>query len=157
VPRTTQEALNRMSENADYIRKHGEVTEAEAESINGIIAIIEARGRVRTRGDIVICHGYNKHDDRSVVYRNGLLDRPGSNQWEVCVRPYVPFIYGTESLSLSVGGGYFFRPKIEELMYSGRAIRQFKVWGHCGACAAGAIIFNAEVNSWDYTDLEGIY
>lgn len=73
---------------------------------------------------------------------------------EVCERPYVPFIFKRDdnTLGCSTSGGAWNYIPVKELKYVGKEKKSFCDWGSLGACADGAVEFEAEVSVWEYVE-----
>lgn len=103
-------------------------------------------------GDIVEGAYY----DGKCPFKNGVIEsaKGFKKPLSVCAKPYVPFISlgSHDKINVSTSGGPFFGFSNEDLEYVGNGERLFCDWGHCGACANGAIDFKAKVNRWRVKD-----
>lgn len=103
-------------------------------------------------GDIVEGAYY----DGICPFKNGVIEsaKGFKKPLSVCAKPYVPFISlgSHDKINVSTSGGPFFGFSNEDLEYVGEDERLFCDWGHCGACANGAIDFKAKVNRWRIRD-----
>lgn len=103
-------------------------------------------------GDIVEGAYY----DGECPFKNGVIEsvKGFKKPLSVCAKPYVPFISlgSDDKINVSTSGGPFFGFSNEDLEYVGEDERLFCDWGHCGACANGALDFKAKVNRWRIKD-----
>lgn len=91
-------------------------------------------------------------------YGNALIDSMDEDLLSICERPYVPFVWqSADNIRLSVSGGAFHHVKTNDLKFIGWTEGAFKDWGHCGACANGAVTFTAKVPQWIYREPEPLY
>lgn len=91
---------------------------------------------------------YNEHGD---YYRHALIASIKDGQAEICEVPYTPFLYGNDKhVGGSASGGAWTWLPVSDMVYVGQESRRFTDWGHCGACADGAVDFEATVNVWEY-------
>lgn len=75
----------------------------------------------------------------------------------ICENPYVPFINPNQDnngIYCSTSGGAWCDIPMDKLTYIGKREKRFCDWGNCGACADGAVEFEAEVSVWEYTSSE---
>ena len=138
--------------NALYNIEHG-ITENDMKMAENYINYIEKTrsDKIPKVGDIVeYTTEYGDYYGRALISANS-----GANEIEICEQPYVPFICSTNNndMSLSVSGGAFTHTNKNNLKYLGKEKRQFCDWGSCGACANGAVDFEAEVSVWEYKEL----
>ena len=147
----TMETLIANTQNYGHIKKYG-ISYADVNSINDTIFVLEStRSKdVPIKGDIIQCSAPN---DGMIKYPNGHLDRSIETEFaSICVQPYAPFVFHgrtLESLSFSCSGGYWIREQeLEMYELQGYKTKTFCQWGECGACAGGAIYFQAIVNVW---------
>lgn len=139
-----------------YNHYHG-VREKDVKLANYLSQLLEDTrcDNCPTPGDIIICKGPGK-----VEYKRGHLDRELGDYSSICVKPYTPFTFASNTgLYFSTSGGYWFSvpDELQELVkYVGKDKKLFTTWGHCGACADGAFKFQAIVNVWEIF-MEDIY
>ncbi len=147
------ETLRMMNESYDYEHR---VTEDDVTDVNKWVRFIESSRSVviPKAGDRInfTC----RHGDYSSV---AIIDKDrGDNKMTICIRPDVPFIYETtDNYYLDTSGGPFSGVPKYKLKYAGKTKNMFKVWGHCGACANGAVYFSAEVSLWEYSEPDPYY
>jgi hypothetical protein len=142
--------------NASYNSEH-RITQSDVDKANLYVEIIEgSRSDKKVQaGDIV--EFTNKHGD---YYGNAHIENLNENEkWCICEHPYVPFIGLTDDnkniYCNTSGGAWDSIPK--ELKYIGKRLKWFCDWGHWGACANGAIHFQALVNVWEYIENNPLY
>ena len=137
--------------NGEFLSEHYEITENDVIMCQKYVAFIEkTRDENQPKvGDILMYT--NEHGD---FYRSAHIDRIDENGMaEVCEQPYVPFIgYAKDNKNIicSTSGGAWCKLDTKEFKYVGKNLKKFCDWGHCGACAHGAIDFTASVNVWEY-------
>lgn len=142
--------------NPSYDSEH-RVTQSDAEKANRYIeAIQNSRSDTQIQvGDIV--EVTTKHGD---YYQNAHIESYNSetDNWSVCEQPYVPFVYLNDKgmIRCSTSGGAWCGVP-NKLVLIGKRAKQFKDFGHCGACGNGAFCFEAEVNVWEYKESESLY
>lgn len=84
-------------------------------------------------------------------YRDAHIERIENGQAYICERPSIPFICKSDAkIWYSTSGGSWHYIDIEKLTYVGTEKKTFCAWGSCGACADGAIEFEANVSLWEY-------
>lgn len=77
---------------------------------------------------------------------NALIGKIEKGQCSICLNPYIPFVWKTPlGIGCDVSGGPFTSAPTGKLHFVGRTDGHFKDWGHCGACANGAVVFKARV------------
>lgn len=143
----TKEELIKI--NGEFLCEHSEITDKDVEMCNKYINLIEnTRDENKPKvGDILMYT--NEHGD---FYAHAHIDRIFEDgQAEICEQAYVPFIseYNGE-IRLSTSGGAWCKLDTKKFKYVGKNLKKFCDWGHCGACAHGAIDFTAVVNVWEY-------
>ena len=107
-------------------------------------------------GDIVELttkHGnyYENAHFENFDHENGL--------WRVCEQPMIPFVFLSDNKragQFSTGGGAWCTIP-NNLKRIGKRVKIFKVFGHNGPCAGGAITFEAVVNVWEYKEPDPLY
>ncbi|WPS85660.1 DUF4121 family protein (plasmid) [Brevibacillus halotolerans] len=138
--------------NPIYENKYG-VTQDDVDKVNQLVELIE-KSRINTEpqiGDIVeyTCK-YGEY------YEHAHIESIGDDLY-ICEQPYTPFVsmyVNKRAFHTSTSGGAWAHiPK--DLQYVGAKEKAFVVWGHCGACGNGTVLFHAKVNVWTYT--EGIH
>ena len=132
-----------------------EMTKYDVEKVNEYVKLIEnSRSKLESKiGDMIqYTNEYGEYFEKAhidEIYEDGELD--------ICERPYVPFVGVNENnngISCSTSGGAWEYLSKGKLTYVGKSKKRFCVWGNCGACADGAVEFEAEVNVWSYTSSE---
>ena len=144
-----KEYLERI--NGEFLGEHYEITENDIIMCQKYVDFIEkTRDEKQPKvGDILMYT--NEHGD---FYKSAHIDKiyeDGSA--EICEQPYVPFIgYAKDNKNIvcSTSGGAWCRLDTKKFKYVGKNLKKFCDWGHCGACASGAINFTASVNVWEY-------
>lgn len=148
----TLESLKEI--NNRFCRSH-EMTEYDVEKANEYVELIEnSRSKLESKiGDMIqYTNEYGEYFEKAhidEIYEDGEL--------YICERPYVPFVGVNENnngISCSTSGGAWEYLSKEKLTYVGKSKKRFCVWGNCGACADGAVEFEADVNVWSYTSSE---
>jgi hypothetical protein len=137
--------------NGEFLGEHYEITENDVIMCQKYVDFIEkTRDEKHPKvGDILMYT--NEHGD---FYKSAHIDKiyeDGSA--EICEQPYVPFIgYAKDNKNIvcSTSGGAWAKLNSKEFKYVGKKLKKFCDWGHCGACAHGAIDFTASVNVWEY-------
>lgn len=137
--------------NGEFLGEHYEITENDVIMCQKYVDFIEkTRDKKQPKvGDILMYT--NEHGD---FYKSAHIDKiyeDGSA--EICEQPYVPFIgYAKDNKNIvcSTSGGAWCKLDTKKFKYVGKNIKKFCDWGHCGACAHGAIDFTASVNVWEY-------
>lgn len=139
--------------NGSYHMEH-QLTESDVQMVNETIRVIEnSRSKeVPQDGDIV--QFTNKHGD---YYAKAHIQDTINDTLYVCERPMTPFVtvYGLNNNKIHTsasGGAWSHIPA--KLRYVGTAKKLFTAWGHSGACANGAVEFQAVVSVWEYTEGE---
>lgn len=127
--------------NPDYNAIHT-LTDEDVKNVEHAIEVIEStrNSNKLTEGDIVL--GYERGQEVKGVYEKqygGMVMKPSS----------VPFVYivGDKLGDLSISGSSM-SVDLESLEYVGTDTQDFRIWGHKGATANGAIEFPATVNVW---------
>lgn len=139
--------------NGTYNEEHM-LTESDVEKVNNTIQVIENSRCKETPqiGDMI--QFTNKNGD---FYERAHIEELKGNQLHICEMPYTPFVivYGEkdDKIYTSTSGGAW-RDIPSKLRYVGTTKKSFTVWGHSGACANGAVDFQAEVSLWEYTEGE---
>lgn len=138
--------------NGSYHSEHT-VTISDVKKVNDTIRVIENSRSKETPqvGDIV--QFTNKHGE---YYAKAHVERTG-NELYICEQAYIPFVSidgidGNRVSTSTSGGAWSDIPS--NINYVGTKKKLFKIWGHSGACANGALDFQAEVSVWEYTEGE---
>lgn len=137
--------------NLSYDGVH-EVTQKEVEIVNEAIqAILKSRSNTPQNGDIVIYT--TKYGD---YYDGAHIGRINNGQCYICESPYIPFVSIKGGLGISCSGGAweYIPANIE---FVGKALKEFNAWGRHGACGDGAVMFEAQVNVWRYSEPDPLY
>lgn len=137
--------------NGEFLSEYYEITESDIKMCQDYIKFIEkTRDETKPKvGDILMYT--NEHGD---FYKSAHIDKICEDGTaEICEQPYVPFISyanDNENIVCSTSGGSWCRLNPKDFKYVGKNLKKFCDWGHCGACAHGAIDFVASVNVWEY-------
>lgn len=143
----TKETLANI--NSRYIHAgHHILTDGDVNMANKYVDLIEKSrsDTVPKAGDRVI---YTT--DFGYYYRYAHIEDIREGKANICERPYMPFIRenGNEISCCTSGGAWNF-VDVTKLKYIGREKKMFCDWGCFGACADGAVDFEAEVSVWEY-------
>ena len=152
TPRYTLETLLPLNET--YDREH-RLNQEDVETVNSLVEQIENTRSVHTPqiGDRVIY--VSRHGDYS---DHALIETRNESDFSICVHPYVPFTGCTaDGVWCDVSGGPFTVMKFGDAQYVGQTNGAFKVWGHCGPCGNGAVMFEARVGLWEYREANPLY
>jgi len=155
---TTLAYLHKL--NYSHENEHGPLTETERTKIDALRKLIENRSLagIPAPGDIVILHGYSNADDKPVIHTGAHLEHAhigdDAPQMSCCVHPYKPHVRDDGTMCAS--GGYWLAINPADLTHAGTREKEFWAW-RSRPCANGGITFSAEVNVWEYTDIERIY
>ena len=146
-----------LAQNRAFDHNYG-LMPKDLDMVNEMIGVIElTRANDPIAGDRIVCAGPNK------TYNFGHLEKLYIDDFSsICTQPYIPFTSiheedGKVSLWFNTSGGYWLNC-IDRDMYwrIGTCMKTFCAWGNNGACAGGAVNFQAEVNVWKIF-MEGIY
>jgi hypothetical protein len=138
--------------NASYHLDH-RVTDADVETINTLVGLIEAVRHddptTPIDGDRIMCIS----PKRGIVSRTGHIQKRMSfSDWmTICTQPYTPFI--DERLESDASGGYWvsvWKKDMPFFTFVGKELKTFCAWGHMGMTRNGAIDFQAEVFVWEF-------
>lgn len=140
--------------NERFIFAHLALTDSDVAHANHMSKLIEqTRDSSRPMpGDIVeFTNRYGEY------YRNAHIENVEKNELYICEQPYVPFAskISHEVCFSTSGGAWLYIPG--SLKRIGSRAKRFTDWGHCGACADGAVDFFAEVNVWEYIETEPFF
>lgn len=152
TPRYTLETLLPLNET--YDREH-RLSQEDVETVNSLVEQIENTRSVHTPqiGDRVIY--VSRHGDYS---DHALIETRNESDFSICVHPYVPFTgYTADGVWCNVSGGPFTVMKFGDAQYVGQTNGAFKIWGHCGPCGNGAVMFEARVGLWEYREANPLY
>ncbi|WP_270561502.1 DUF4121 family protein [Bacteroides cellulosilyticus] len=140
--------------NDSYNNKH-KVSQSDVDMANMYVELIESsRSEVAPQaGDML-----RYTDKHGSYYAHAHIEENSDGICNICENPYDPFIwsYGT-GIKCSTSGGAWTGLPSGELKYVGKQEKTFRDWGHCGACANGAIRFKAEVSVWEYVHPAPLY
>lgn len=154
----TKESLKVI--NQEFINKHYCILDDDVRKANEYVQLIEQSRSTTTPkiGDILIyTNKYGEYYPHAHIERVNDYDECGGN---VCEHPYVPFVRPNENndgITCSTSGGAWSTVDPSKMKYVGKKKKMFKDWGHCGACAHGAINFEAEVSVWEYSETDSPY
>jgi len=125
----------------------------DLDKVNHLIERIEAirQGNpTPVDGDKIIC----VNPLIGEMSKRGYLEKR-NGELSVCTDPSIPFI-SEENLHTDASGGPWFPMSLEQFLqnseFVGKTLTFFKVWGHCGTWANGAVYFQAEVFLWRVTN-----
>ena len=124
------------------------LTDSDVGKANEYVQIIEnTRSKTMPKaGDRII---YTT--DFGEYYRYAHIERVENGQAYICESPSVPFIHkDNDGILCSASGGAWCYVDIAKFTYVGTEKKTFCDWGSCGACADGAIEFEANVSLWKY-------
>lgn len=148
------ETLRELNVSYDY--EHG-LTQTDVDMANNYVELIE-RTRSETTpqvGDRLVY--ISRHGD---YYGHALIEKKDKDSGliSVCEQPSIPFVWNDNgNIRLSVSGGAFHSINPQELKFQKWVDGSFKDWGHCRACANGAVVFYAKVPMWFYSELSPTY
>ena len=123
--------------------------ESDVEMANNYVKLIEGSRSTLTPqvGDIV-----RYTNEYGEYYGYAHIEKVDEVEAYICERPYVPFIWKKNNgIGCNTSGGAWKHIPIGDFRYLGTEPKTFCDWGHCGACANGAVEFQAEVSVWEYT------
>lgn len=144
--------------NARYIYHPHQLSQSDVDMANKWVQQIELeRDNIVTpmAGDTI-----QLTDKHGGYYPCALIQRVDEDgDAEVCENAYTPFLHKRNdgSVGMSASGGAWRRIQTAKLKHIGKTTRLFCDWGSCGACADGAVAFEAEVNLWEYADENPLY
>ncbi len=154
--------IETLSEINDRYIKEGEhvITQGDVDMANRYVRLIEkSRSIAEPKIGDIICLT-DKYGD---YYPNAHIDWTDDKKVYVCEQPFTPFIFLDENQIRcyklrcnTSGGGWRYIPKAE-LKYIHKMKKRFCDWGSCGACAAGAVEFEAWVSVWEYKEPDSLY
>lgn len=147
------DTLKEINQSYDYRYR---VSQSDVDKANAYVQLIEStRSNVQPKaGDrlrLTTKHG----DYYSSAHIEGDYPWGDEPSYNICECPYVPFIGITENkdgIWCSTSGGAWQGVPKDKLRYVGREKKLFCDWGHMGACAGGAMYFEAEVSVWEYAE-----
>ena len=140
--------------NAGYECDH-KISKSDVEMANNYVKLIE-----NSRSDIVPRVGDRvRYTNEYGEYYGGThIEQVDDNEVYICERPYVPFIWkNNNGIGCQTSGGAWGYIPLGQLKYIGKELKTFCDWGYCGACANGAVEFQAEVSVWEYTNPNNRY
>lgn len=145
------ETLKQINQSYDYQHR---INELDVDKANKWVTFIEStrNKNMPQIGDIV--EFTDKHGN---YYKDSHIEKIEDDMLNICEQPYIPFV-GTHNNKLytsTSGGAWANIPQTLKLI--GKREKLFKDWGHCGACANGAINFQAIVNVWEYIEPDQLY
>lgn len=150
IGKYTKETLAEI--NARFLGTHYCLSDSDVKMANDYVHLIES-----TRSNVTPKAGdrIRYTDEHGDYYRYAHIEKVYEEDGEVniCEQPYVPFIYkradGT-GIRCNTSGGAWKNIPIDKLTYVKQEEKKFCDWGHCGACADGAVEFKANVSVWEY-------
>lgn len=136
--------------NQRFCNAHYKITDSDLKMANDYVFLIE---RTRSETEPKVGDRIRYTDKYGDYYGRAHIDRIEDGVANICENPYVPFIWKNTSkdgISCSTSGGAWENIPVEKLTYVGTEEKTFCDWGHCHACANGAVEFKAEVSVWEY-------
>ena len=140
--------------NVSYDNDHG-LTQEDVGMVNSLVEVIEStRSRHTPKiGDRVV---YTQKGGE--YHSQALIEKKRDNQFYVCLDPYIPFVWESDTdIKVDVSGGPFYYADSEKFKFIGWTEADFKEWGHCGATANGTVRFMAKVPLWAYSEPNPLY
>ena len=140
--------------NVSYDNDHG-LTQEDVDMVNSLVEVIEStRSRHTPKiGDRVV---YTQKGGE--YHSQALIEKKRDNQFYVCLDPYIPFVWESDTdIKVDVSGGPFYYADSEKFKFIGWTEVDFKEWGHCGATANGTVRFMAKVSLWAYSEPNPLY
>lgn len=140
--------------NVSYDNDHG-LTQEDVDMVNSLVEVIEStRSRHTPKiGDRVV---YTQKGGE--YHSQALIEKKRDNQFYVCLDPYIPFVWESDTdIKVDVSGGPFYYADSEKFKFIGWTEADFKEWGHCGATANGTVRFMAKVPLWAYSEPNPLY
>lgn len=130
------------------------INESDVEKANAYVELIEStRSTTEPKaGDIL-----QLTDKYGIYYPKAHIEFTDGSRFggNICEHAYVPFIgkrRDGKGITCSTSGGAWQDVAPKAMKYVGKAKKRFCDWGNCGACADGAIEFEALVSVWEYVD-----
>lgn len=154
VERYDIEMLSEINTRYIEIGKHT-ITQSDVDMANKYVRLIESsRSIVEPKaGDII--QFTNKYGD---YYHRGHIEQTDNEKVYLCEQPYTPFVFvNNQQLSYNTSGGAWQWAPKTELKYIYKMPKRFCDWGNCGACADGAVEFEAWVSVWEYKEPGSLY
>ena len=144
----TKETLKAI--NPRYCGAHHILTDGDVAMANNYVELIEnSRSKeVPKAGDRI-----RYTDSHGDYYTRGHIEYVRDGEANICEKPYVPFIRANANnngIRCNTSGGSWANIPVSELRYVGEEEKNFCDWGSCGACADGAVEFEAKVSVWEY-------
>lgn len=135
--------------NARFLATHFRLTQSDVDMVNMWARRIESTRDPDRPVAMDTLRYYNEYGD---YYEHALISKVDeAGNAEICEIPYTPFLFGDDScVGGSASGGAWGHLPIKDFTYVGQEKSLFTDWGHCGACADGAVDFEATVNVWEY-------
>lgn len=134
--------------NARFLGTHFRLAQSDVDMANKWVRRIESTRNHAKPVALDTLRYYNEYGD---YYGHALIERVDGYEAEICEVPYTPFLFGDDNyVGCSASGGAWARLPIKDFTYVGQEKSLFTDWGHCGACADGAVDFEATVNVWEY-------
>lgn len=125
---------------------HGIVTEINDDDVNTVNTLIKHMERLRAiTGKAVVGDSVRFTNENGTYYHYAMIDKI-DNEVTICESPSA-FVFCNGNVMLS--GGRFKSVSPNKLVYIGKTERTFWTFGHCGACAHGAIYFKVFVNKFE--------
>ena len=142
--------------NARYIEAGNHImTQSDVGMANKYVRLIESSRSVATpkAGDII-----QFTDKYGNYYHRGHIERTDDERVYFCEQPYTPFVFfNNQQLSYNTSGGAWQWAPKTELKHIHKMPKRFCDWGSCGACADGAVEFEAWVSVWEYKEPGSLY
>ncbi len=142
--------------NLSYDSEH-RLTQSDVDMANNYVELIERTRSEKTPqiGDRLIYV-----DKYGCYYGFALIDNIDKESGfpYICEQAYVPFVWEQDgNIRLSVSGGAFHYIDPKKMKFVKWVEAPFTDWGHCRACANGAVRFNAKVPLWSYSEPDPLY
>lgn len=128
---------------------------SDVDMANNYVKLIE-----NSRSDIVPRVGDRVRytNEYGEYYGRAHIEQVEDNRIYICENPYVPFIWQKDhGIACQTSGGAWSHIPLGEFKYLGKELKTFCDWGSCGACANGAVEFQAEVSVWEYINPNNRY
>ena len=140
-------ALRPLNESYDYYHC---LTEKDVAKVNNLVERIESsRSDIKPKAGDRLLYTSKRGQYSPIAF----IEKNNVGELFVCIRPMIPFVVKEgHQIYYDVSGGPFTGMHESKLKYKGTVNNNFKTWGHSGACANGAVHFQAKVSMWEYTE-----
>lgn len=136
--------------NQRFCNAHYKITDSDLKMANDYVFLIE---KTRSKTEPKVGDRIRYTNEYGDYYKLAHIELVRDGIVNICESPYVPFICKDtlkDGILCSTSGGAWDNIPIDKLIYVGTEEKTFCDWGHCHACADGAIEFKAEVSVWEY-------